>query len=224
MPFVDGLPPVQVRVATVGSGLKVGEVPDRSVGFELVWVTPLSPCHGVVSSATYRVASVDYGDVLLWDGAPVGFGEHGGSRVPRFALLAVLSRGDEHRFRFVALQQGAGQVAELEAELPSDALLFIHQERIEMLCARCASGDLLRKHEHLAPEEHRLVHGKVVLPASTELSTFRSALDAVLARHPAVHLVMPGLLEAIGDTVAAGKAHQIWRGLERSGRRAGGLG
>jgi tetratricopeptide (TPR) repeat protein len=217
MPYVDGLPPMQVRAATVGSGLGSGsQLPDKSVGFELLWVTPISPCHGVVSSASYRDASVDYGDVVLWDAVPIGIAQHEGKSVPRFPLLAVMRRGDERRFRFVALQQQADQVAALGRDLPEGSQLFIHHERIEMLCPRCASGDHMRKHEHGKPEEHRLVYGKLVVAGSADLPAFRSALDAALRRHPGVQLVMPGLLEAIGDTPAAGKAHQMWRGLERS--------
>ena len=220
MPYVEGLPPLQVRAATIGSGLgTASQLPDRSVGFELVWVTPISPCHGVVSSATYRDASIDYGDVVLWDAVPVGIAEHEGQPVPRMPLLAVLVKGNEHRFRFVALQQAPGQVAAIGPELPADAKLFIHQERIELLCARCASGEHMHKHKHEAPEEHRLVYGKIVVPGAADLGQFQRDLDALIARHSGVRLVMPGLFEAIGDSPAAGKAHQLWRGLERAGTR-----
>jgi tetratricopeptide (TPR) repeat protein len=216
MPFVEGLPPVQVRVATVGSGHGASEhVPDRSVTFELLWVTPLSPCHGVVSSAAYRVASVDYGDVVLWDAVPIGIAEIEGRPVPRFPILALLQAGGEHRFRYVALQQNEGDIQKLGEKLPAGTQLFVHAERIEHLCARCASGEHMQKHKHTAPEAHRLVYGKIVVEPGVDLKALRGELDATLKRSATVQLVMPGLLEAIGDTVAAGKAHQLWRGLEK---------
>lgn len=216
MPFVDGLPPVQVRVATVGSGHRASEqVPDRSVTFELLWVTPLSPCHGVVSSAAYRVASVDYGDVVLWDAVPIGVAEIDGRPVPRFPILAVLQAGGEHRFRYVALQHSEGDVQKLGEKLPAGTRLFVHAERIEHLCARCASGEHMHKHQHTEPEAHRVVYGKLVAEATVDLKALRAELDSMLKRSPTVQLVVPGLLEAIGDTVAAGKAHQLWRGLEK---------
>ena len=119
MPYVEGLPPVQVRAATLGSGLgSASSVQDRSVGLELLWVTPLSPFHGVVSSASYRDASIDYGDVVLWEPIAVALATHEGKPVPRFPLLAVLRKGDEHRFRFVALQQTEGEVAAFANDLP----------------------------------------------------------------------------------------------------------
>jgi tetratricopeptide (TPR) repeat protein len=213
MPFVPDLPPVTVRVATLGSGHGGSAIPERSVGFELLWVTPLSPCHGVVSSASYRDASTDYGDLVLWDGVPVGMSMHEGRPVPRFPLLAVLRKGDEHRFRFVALQQSQDQVASLARELPADARLFIHHERIEKLCSRCASGEFLAKHRHEPPEEHRLVYGKLIVPAASDLPSFRRELEGLLRRVPGVQLVVPQLLEQVGDTAAAGNAHRLWRAL-----------
>jgi hypothetical protein len=74
----------------------------------------------------------------------------------------------------------------------------------------------MQKHRHTTPEPHRLAYGKIVVPRSTDLNAFRRELDASLARHSGVQLVVPGLFEALGDAAAAGKAHQIWRGIERS--------
>lgn len=215
MPYVPGLPPVCVRAATVGSGVGSSAVPDRSIGLELLWVTPLSPCHGVVSSPSFRDASTDYGDLVLWDGVPVGASRHEGRLVPRFPLLAVLRKGDEHRIRFVALQQAADQVAALAKELGPGAHLFIHGERIESFCARCASGEAMLKHTHEAPQEHRLVQGKLVLDAATDVTEFRKRLDELLRGHSGVQLVAPRLLELAGDTAAAGIAHRLWRALTK---------
>ncbi len=217
MPYVEGLPPVQVRAATRGSGHgSAGAELDAAISFELVWVSPLTPCHGVVQSATFRQAAVDYGDLVLWDGTPVGVVEHEGKLVPRFPLLAVLRKGDERRLRFVALEQDAGDVEAFGAALPNGAVLFVHRAKVEQLCARCASGEHMRKHEHTRPEPHRLVYGKIVVSGQVDLAAFRVALEAHVKSHPKVQVVMPELLEAVGDTQAAGKAHQMWRGLERS--------
>jgi hypothetical protein len=221
MPYVASLPPLQLRLATRGSGHGMAGVElDQSVVFEVVWVSPLSPVHGVVQSASSREGSADYGDLVLWDGTPVGVFEHEGKPVPRFPLLSVLRKGDEHIFRFVALEQEAGDVLAFGEALPQEATLFAHRAVIEMLCARCATGDHMRKHEHLKAEPHRLVYGKIVVPRGAELREFQNALKEHLAKHPKVQLVMPGLLEALGETAAAGKAHQLWRGLERTAQKA----
>jgi tetratricopeptide (TPR) repeat protein len=220
MPHVEGLPPVQVRLASLGSGHGyAGPELDRGVLFELVWVSPASPCHGVVQTPTFREASVDYGDLVLWDGTPVGVVEHEGKPVPRFPLLSRLRAGGERRFRFIALEQDDGDVAACARELPEPVRLFVQRAQVEMLCPRCASGDHMHKHAHGTPEPHRLVYGKLIVPAELELPKFRVQLDAYLRTHPKVQFVIPSLHEALGETKAAGKAHQLWRGLERTSEK-----
>lgn len=220
MPHVDGLPPVQVRVATRGSGHGYsGPELDSSVLFELVWVSPASPVHGVVQTPTFREGSVDYGDLVLWDGTPVGVTEHDGKPVPRFPLLSKLRDGGERRFRFIALEQDEGDVAACAAALPEPVHLFVLRAHVEMLCPRCASGDHMHKHTHQAPEPHRLAYGKLIVPADLDLKQFRVGFDAYVRKYPKVQFVIPGLHEALGETQAAGKAHQLWRGLERTSEK-----
>ncbi|MDD9940091.1 MAG: tetratricopeptide repeat protein [Myxococcales bacterium] len=196
MPQTRDLPAAQVRVASVGPGhAGPTTVPDRAVSFELVWVSPLSPCHGVVQTPTYRQASIDYGDVVLWDAIPVSMGRSGGRQVPRFPLLTRLRQGDEYRFRFIALQRRRGAIEALEGPSLEGGQLFVHRP----------------------PEgTEELLYGKLVLPASTDLATFRQAFTERIQSIAGLELVVPEMLEALGDTAAAGKAHTMWRGLERT--------
>jgi tetratricopeptide (TPR) repeat protein len=224
LPMVEGLPPVEVRVPTRGSGHSAGAVPDRALSFEVVRVAPLSPVHGVVETPTFRDAPVDYGDVVLWDAAPVSVRRTAaGARIACFPLLERLRKGDEFRFRFLGLQQKSGDVEQVAAALPAAATLVVQEERVEHVCPRCAAGDVLTRHEHQPPDEHRLVTGKIVGPASLDLRALRDALDGVARTHPGVFLVVPGVHEALGDTAAAGKAHKAWSGLERTGVKRAGL-
>lgn len=216
LPFVEGLEPVEVRLPTVGPGHSlVPALPDEAAGFEIVWAQPLSPCHGVIRSPTFRDAIADFGDVVLWDGAPVTVTRRDGAPVPRFPLLGVLKKGDERRFRFLALQQKATDVEALGRELPEEVVLYPHGERVETLCPRCAAGETFIKHEHLPAEEHRLVFGKIVVPGSTDLASFAQALDEARRKTPGVLLAIPALYEALGETKQAGKHHKRWGEIER---------
>jgi len=216
MPFVDDLPAMQLRVATRGSGHGFGGAElERGVVFELLWVSPASPCHGVVQTPTFREASVDYGDLVLWDGVPVGVTQHEGRPVPRFPLLSVLRSGGERRIRFIALEQDEGAAQACANALPEPATMFVQRARLEMVCPRCAAGDPQHEH-HAQPTPHRLAYGKLIVPADVDLRKFRVELDAHLRAHKNVQFVLPGLHEALGETKQAGKAHQLWRGLERS--------
>jgi len=220
LPFVEGLDPVQVRLPTLGSGHQLApHLPDEAAGFELVWAQPLSPCHGVIRSPTFREAVADFGDVVLWDGSPVGVHEVDGTPVPRFPLLGVLKAGQERRFRFLALQQKPTDVEALREELPDDVVLYLHGERVERVCPRCAAGETLVKHEHLPAEEHRIAFGKIVVPKERELRDFEKSLQAARRRHPGVLLAVPALYEALGDTPQAGKHHKRWGEIERTAQR-----
>ncbi len=220
LPFVEGLPPVQVRLPTLGSGTTLAPiVPDRAASFELVWAQPLGPFHGVIRSPTLREAIADFGDVVLWDAAPVVVAEQDGRPVPRFPLLAVLKRGGERRFRFLALQQKEGEVARLGEALPEGVVLYQHGERVETVCPRCAAGETLLRHEHLPAEDHRIAFGKIVVPAELELSAFARALEEARRAHPGVKMAIPALYEALGEAKQAGAHHKRWGEMERTATR-----
>ncbi len=222
MPFVDGLPPVQVRVLSRSSGHAIGSpLPEGATGFEILWVAPLSPCHGVVQSPSMRDAPIDYGDVILWDGAPISVEQGPGGPIPRFPLLEILRRGDERRFRFVSLQQESGDTEALAKALPEGCRIFVLHEKVEMVCPTCASGQAMVKHEHQPPEEHRIAHGKMIVPAHVDLASLRSAFEGAIGKGGKVMMALPELYETLGETKRAGQEHQTWRGIERTAMKRG---
>jgi hypothetical protein len=203
MPFVPNMPPMQVRVATLGEDIGQSDpLPPQAVTFELLWVAPLSPCHGVVQSPTARKASVDYGDVVLWDGAPVRVNQLDGKPVPVFPLLWILRPGSEKRLRFVGMQKQAGMVQALGESLGERASLWVFDQRS-------------------AEAGSELFYGKLIVPDSTPLSELRKALENEIHARPGLTLALPQLYELLGDTPAAGKAHQAWGGIERSAQKLG---
>jgi hypothetical protein len=217
MPYVANLPPLLVRVLSrTPETDATSQLPHKAVGFELVWVAPLSPCHGVVQSPTFRDAPIDYGDLVLWDGAPVAAHEtpeHGA--VPVFPLLEILRHGGERRLPFVALEREPDAIANLETELPEGTRVFVQEERIHHVCAACDAGE---PHEHhdsavdaTAPEG--LLRGKIIVPPLQKLPEFRDSWEQVIARRP-VSIAIPLLYEQLKDAKRAGQEHQAWRGIE----------
>lgn len=221
MPFVDGLPPLLLRVLSRPSPVDGTTELAEGVGFELVWVAPLSPCHGVVQSPTFRDAPIDYGDLVLWDGAPVA--EHGltpGERVPVFPLLEILKRGDERRWPFVSLERESGALEALRKTLPEGVRLFVQEERLEPHCGDCEAGV---PHEHDASGDAEasgssrgvLRRGKVIVAAGADLEALQARWEQGLGAQKLV-AALPGLYEALQQTKRAGQEHQAWRGIERT--------
>jgi hypothetical protein len=204
MPSVPGIPPMQVRVATLGEDVGRNDpLPPNVVTFEVLWVSPLSPCHGVVQTPTVRKANVDFGDVVLWDGAPVRVHEVDGRPVPVFPLLSILRPGDERRLRFVGMQKEAGMVQALAETLGDDVSAVVFDERV-------------------APDNgSRLFYGKLIVPAARDLREVRQALEAGLRAKSGLTMAIPALYELLGDTPSAGKAHQAWAGIERVAEKQG---
>ena len=221
MPFVDGLPPAQVRVLARGPGTGGSEaLPDRAVGFELVWVAPLSPCHGVVQSPTFRDAPIDYGDVVLWDGAPVSVAPGPRGPVPRFPLLEILRRGDEHRLRFVAYQRdtAAAGIAGLGDALPDGCRLFVHEEQVEWPTEYRGDGTIATEKAPKSTESSPLAYGKILAPAAQDLPALKAAIEAG-AKAAGLAIAVPALYEQLGDSKRAGQEHQAWLGIERRATR-----
>jgi tetratricopeptide (TPR) repeat protein len=238
MPYVAGLPPMLLRVLSRTSPTDgTSPLPDKTVGFELVWIAPLSPCHGVVQSPTFRDAPIDYGDLVLWDGAPVAAHQTSTENaVPVFPLLEILRPGNERRWSFVALERQPGAFEGLEAALPEGTRVFVQRERVDHHCAACQAGE---PHEHgeagggtvsvaasvaasvtasvpasvPAAAPVSLARGKVIVPATQDLEAFREAWEAAIGARP-LSMSLPALYEELGDSKQAGQEHQAWRGIE----------
>lgn len=210
LPFMPRLGQVQVRLSTVGVAGWEGTSPE----YEHVWIERLSPCHGRVLSPTSGELSAEYGDLVLHDGAPIGYREWSGRRIPRFPQLAVLRKGTDRIFRFAALQEEQGQVSALAEHLPEGCVVYPHTERLEVICRDCVRGR--GRHAHRAEEmrTHRQLFGKLVVPASVALPDFLQQLRAVLAAHPHLRLAAPALHTAAGDEVGARRAQQLWEDIE----------
>lgn len=217
MPLVEGIPECELRLATRGAGHEKTSIPNEAIGFEIVRVAPLSPCHGVVISPTNRAALADYGDLVLWDGAPVSVRQTANGPVPVFPLLALLRRGNEKRFPFVALVQERASIDAFAAELAPAAEIVVFEERVEHACPRCAAGETLTKHDHAPAEDHRIVRGKVLAGGDADLRLLRASIELAQKRVASLALAIPGLYEALGETALAGKQHQAWAGIERTG-------
>jgi len=222
MPYVAGLPPMVLRVLSRTSPTDgTASLPDKTVGFELVWTAPLSPCHGVVQSPTFGDAPIDYGDLVLWDGAPVAAHQVSAEEaVPVFPLLEVLRPGDERRWAFVALEREPEALEGLEQALPEGTRVFVQQERVGHHCPACEAGEA---HEHqeagsataaaTATATAGLARGKVIVQRTQDLEAFRTAWEAATGVR-ALSVSLPALYEELGDSKRAGQEHQAWRGIE----------
>jgi hypothetical protein len=91
---------------------------------EVVWVQPLSPCHGRVLHPTLHALPADVGDLVLWDAQPIDFEDVEGDTRPVMRALACLERG-EMECRPAPLPWMPPEAREgLNARLPDGAFFY----------------------------------------------------------------------------------------------------
>jgi hypothetical protein len=169
---------------------------------ETIWIERLSPCHGVVRSALYQDLGVDFGDAVLFDGAPVTHHTYGREKVPVFPHLVTLERPGYGIFPFVGTQPKEGAIQELSRDLPEDTMLYSHTEKFVVLCAQCWDSETLDHAAHRTAKRH-VVRGKLCAPPSVALGELRRTLDKVIAASAGIRVFVPALSELLGDHARA---------------------
>lgn len=108
---------------------------------EVVWATRIDPVRARIDSVPYPESGFRYGDVVLHDGAPVGYRELDGRQLPVFNVLELFSHS---AFRtFVATieiidEQDLERLEHLLAGVPHEIEDWTSNVRI--LCKRCSEG------------------------------------------------------------------------------------
>ena len=168
---------------------------------ETIWIERLSPCHGIVRSVLYQNLGVDYGDVVLIDGAAITHHTYGDIKVPVFPHLATLVRQGYQFFDFAGTQDEPRQLAGASLDL-EDAVIYSHSESFQLLCANCWR-DTDIDHENHESEEKHVVIGRIAAPGQVEPARLLDQLDKALASRGRCQLYAPDLSAAAGFSTRA---------------------
>jgi tetratricopeptide (TPR) repeat protein len=171
--------------------------PDDPGAEETVWIERLSPCHGIIRSVLYASLGVDYGDVILMDGAPIAHHTYGEKRVTVFPHLATLLRRNYQVFDFVGTQDTARQLADVSEELDGDAVIYPHSENLKMLCANCWRNPDIDHRDHERVEKH-VVTGRIAAPPDIAPARLLNLIDEGIEKRGPCQLYAPDLCAAAG--------------------------
>ena len=164
---------------------------------ETVWVERLSPCHGIIRSVLYGNLGVDYGDVILMDGAPITHHTYGERQKPVFPHLATLLRREYQFFDFAGTQEKAEQLVSLSGELAEDAVVYSHSENVKMLCANCWRDPDINHSHHEELEKH-VVTGRIAAPPHIAPARLLDMIDNGIGKRGRCQLYAPDLCAAAG--------------------------
>ena len=169
---------------------------------ETIWIERLSPCHGIIRSVLYQDLGVDYGDVVLIDGAPITYHTYGDIEVPVFPHLATLVRHNYQIFDFAGTQDEPRQLANASADLDADAVVYSHSENYQELCASCWRDPDI-DHEHRERLEKHVVVGRIAAPMHVDPSYLLNQLDEAIAKRAPCQIYVPDLCDAAGAEARA---------------------
>lgn len=164
---------------------------------ESIWIERLSPCHGIIRSVSYQDVGVNYGDVVLFDGAPITYKTYGGREVPVFPHLATLVRRNYQLFDFAGTQEQKGQLGDVSGDLEHDAVVYSHTENMVTLCANCWRNSKI-DHDHKQTITKHVITGRLAAPPDMHPIELLRQLDAAMSRRNACHIYVPQLCEAAG--------------------------
>jgi tetratricopeptide (TPR) repeat protein len=182
---------------------------------ETIWIERLSPCHGIIRSVLYQRLGVDFGDVVLIDGAPITYHKYGDREVPVFPHLATLVRSNYQFFDFAGTQDGEHRIDSASADLDRDSVIYSHAEKVSFLCAGCWRDQDI-DHEHGEREEKRVVHGRIAAPPNVAPDELLRQVDAAIARRTPCRIFAPDLCAAAGLADRAAFERRRFEMLQRS--------
>jgi len=164
---------------------------------ETIWIERLSPCHGIIRSVLYHDLGVDYGDVVLIDGAPITHHTYGDVKVPVFPHLATLVRQSYRFFDFAGTQDQPRQLADASIDLCGDTVIYPHSENFRLLCANCWRDPDIDHSDHRSVQKH-IVIGRIAAPGHVDPAELLDQLDKAVAKRGRCQLYAPDLCLAAG--------------------------
>jgi len=118
--------------------------PDGSA--EVVWAVRIDPVRARIESIPLPDSGFRHGDVVLHDGAAVGYREHGGREFPVFNVLELFERSVfETRLALVSIEDPSDLDALERVFSESQSSFEDWTANIRTLCRQCSEG---RPHEH----------------------------------------------------------------------------
>ncbi|MBL8267830.1 hypothetical protein [Steroidobacter sp.] len=189
-------PTCKVRLAERPLAERTKDLDDPGLE-ETIWIERLSPCHGIIRSVLYQRLGIDYGDVVLIDGAPITYHKYGEREVPVFPHLATLVRSNYLLFDFAGTQDDEGRIHGASEDLDQDSVIYSHSETFTVLCAGCWRDQGI-DHEHTKNERKHVVRGRIAAPPGIAPSELLRQLDAAMLKRSPCRIYAPDLCAAAG--------------------------
>ncbi len=161
--------------------MNLGSVPIRlnpDSDAEVVWARRIDPARALLTSIPLPESAHRHGDLILNDGAPVGYRMRDGEEVSVLNELALLASSGQGTFEVTITAHTIDDLVAFEKACEAAGCAAEDWSTMRILCTACSEG---HPHEHPEPEiqgEHRFAI------ASGSLEAVQSAVSGWAAAHP----------------------------------------
>lgn len=143
---------VKVEINDDEPDLDLGSVPVRlnpDTDGEVVWCNRIDPARTVIVNIPLAKSGHRFGDMVLNDGAPVGYRKRSdGSEVPVFNELQLLTKSTYKTYSVRAYINTKDDLNKLEKLCRNSGVEMEDWSTIMMLCKQCSEGTVHNDHDH----------------------------------------------------------------------------
>jgi tetratricopeptide (TPR) repeat protein len=128
--------------------LDLGNIPIRlnpETDGEVVWCKRVDPARAVIYNIPLPGSEHRYGDLVLNDGAPVGYRTNNGTEYPVLNELQLLSKSSYKTYSIIAEVESQSDIDKLETLCKDQNVEMEDWSTIRLLCKQCSEGN---PHEH----------------------------------------------------------------------------
>lgn len=136
---------------------------------EVVWARRIDPARAKIVSVPLPESGFCAGDIVLNDGAPVGYRKYGDSERPVFNVLELFTASGLSTFKAVIRVAEQADIDQLDAMLSDkDMIMEDWTTNFRILCKACSEGRPHDDHDHHQTEEWAPEHSLGIAAGSLD--------------------------------------------------------
>ena len=145
---------------------------------EVVWARRIDPVRARLTNIPFTDSGFRYGDLVLHDGAPVGYRTNDGREYPVFNVLQLFEASSFNTYEADIIAPSQADVEALETICDQAGIAMEDWSRsVRILCKACSEGRPHEHHDSAGKDEGWKVERRIAL-ATVSDSQVESVLDA----------------------------------------------
>lgn len=145
---------------------------------EVVWARRIDPVRARILSIPYGSSGYCFGDIVLHDGAAVGYRQHEGREYSVFNVLELFQPGPNSTYEVEVRVCAAEDLGVLLQLFEAREIACEDWSRnVRTLCKQCSEGHPHEQHDHQLEEPEQMPSTRLIAVAGPDEAAIRQVLD-----------------------------------------------